>query len=440
VCVFHSLSGKVIFGGGKLLDLLLSFPGAKDGPGDASAIYTATSDIALDLKAKGLLVADESGDEALLNDLGRRHQEELDLPIWQMYLLTTVRCNLACSYCYIDASYRLPEMTLEIAEQAVRYFNRHSQGESKPRIVFYGGEPLLNKRAVFAAASEARRLESSRVSGGRFNLLLITNGYSLDRAVAEGLKRLDINVSVSIDGPRFIHNGYRRTRGGQPSFVRVTRAVELLRDIGIEPAASVTITPKALKQWDEVTEFLSDTLQFKRIDFNVLLPGPMQSNEYDAEDIHIGAALLRAHECFRRKGIHEDRVMRRVRAFTKRKFRFTDCPGVGQQIAVAPDGTVGPCQGLQGSKQYFPLDVERDFDRSPTDHPLFGEWANRTTLNIPKCRACPAIAVCGGGCPLAAIRDGGSMWEVDRRVCEYVKAIHEWLIWELHDKNLAIDA
>ena len=149
-------------------------------------------------------------------------------------------------------------------------------------------------------------------------------------------------------------------------------------------------------------------------------------------------ALLRSHARFRIEGIHEDRVMRRVKAFTQRKFRFTDCPGVGQQIAVAPDGSMGPCQGLLGSHEYFPLHVERDIDRSPFEHPLFAEWTRRTPLNFPECLECPAIAVCGGGCPLAPLRDRGSIWEVDERVCEQVKPIHEWLVWQLRDNKLVM--
>ena len=114
-------------------------------------------------------------------------------------------------------------MTEETALQAVRYFFRHSPKASKRKIIFYGGEPLLNVSVLLAAADEAIRLtelgrrqkaearrQKDQASGkkrrgrGRpleLNLTLLTNGLLVTPQIARELAARKISVSVSIDGP-----------------------------------------------------------------------------------------------------------------------------------------------------------------------------------------------------------------------------------------------
>ncbi len=429
VAIFNSITCDLIFGDRELLQSFEMFPPSDISHDEAAEESDLSNDQVELLVRKRLLVRDRHEDDRLLaqyRENGRvQHQGKLHL----MYLLPTLRCNLACSYCFIEKDQQSKDMDPATARQAVRYFFRHSENVASRRIVFYGGEPLLNSDAVFAAADEAVRLDDDE---GQVRLSIITNGFLMTPDLAGRIARRKINVSVSIDGPESVHDYYRKTISGKGTFEAARNAIAILRDEGVNPSISCTVTPVALSDWSAVLEFIHE-LDVPGLGFNILSPGPNSDAlvDYDTSALSPTDAIIMGYCGFRERGIYEDRVMRRARPFSSRSFHYKDCLGVGGQIAVVPDGSVGPCQGFAGDTHFFPLHVGRDFEVSPFANELFAEWTERFPLMFDECVDCPAISICGGGCPLAALRTDGSIWKIDRRVCEQAQPIHEWLVWDV---------
>jgi hypothetical protein len=84
------------------------------------------------------------------------------------------------------------------------------------RVMLTGGEPLLH-RNLWALCSELRAL--------RIRATLVTTGLLIDNHAAEIAASVD-TVVVSIDGPREVHDGIRRVKGG---FDRIANGVMALR-------------------------------------------------------------------------------------------------------------------------------------------------------------------------------------------------------------------
>jgi hypothetical protein len=59
-----------------------------------------------------------------------------------------------------------------------------------------------------------------------------TNGLLLDESWCEFLKEHGFYVGLSLDGPKHLHDHYRKSRSGEPSFDRVWRAAKLLQQYG----------------------------------------------------------------------------------------------------------------------------------------------------------------------------------------------------------------
>jgi uncharacterized protein len=143
--------------------------------------------------------------------------------------------------------------------------------------------------------------------------------------------------------------------------------------------------------------------------------------------------MLEYFELAREDGVYEDRVMRKVRAFTNKRIHTYDCQGLGSQLVCAPDGQLGICHEGIGARQFFFGQVSKDFDFH--HNPTVNEWKTRTPLNMPQCFDCPAIGICGGGCAYGAWLRNGSIWAVDDRFCTHSLATLRWMIWDLF-KNL----
>ena len=102
---------------------------------------------------------------------------------------------------------------------------------------------------------------------------------------------------------------------------------------------------------------------------------------------------------------------------------FSDCAATsGGQIVVAPDGSVGICHGCLHDKKYFVADVFND-DFDCTKDPTYIEWAQLSPVNRDDCLDCPALGICGGGCPINAmyLKPENDIHSIDTRFCVHAK-------------------
>jgi uncharacterized protein len=136
-------------------------------------------------------------------------------------ILTTYDCNFKCEYCVEnDIKDRIEDMTDEVVRNVIQWFHRKIN-ETKPEvieIVYYGGEPLLNKRPIFDIS---RSLFDSALSRNlTFSFGIITNGsIGLSSHEMEELKIYGLNsIQVTIDGMPTIHNIRRPFKDGGGSF------------------------------------------------------------------------------------------------------------------------------------------------------------------------------------------------------------------------------
>lgn len=145
-------------------------------------------------------------------------------------------CNLDCAYCFYLSKAHLPygpgpgRMSEETLECFIRtYIGGVTSGD----VVFswQGGEPTLRGldfyRKVVALEKKYAR------PGQRIQNDLQTNGTLLDEEWAAFLKENRFLVGLSIDGPREFHNCCRVSKDGQPTFERVFRAAQLLRQYAV---------------------------------------------------------------------------------------------------------------------------------------------------------------------------------------------------------------
>jgi len=141
--------------------------------------------------------------------------------------------------------------------------------------------------------------------------------------------------------------------------------------------------------------------------------------------------IINAFQIFRERGVYEDRIMRKANAFIEREVWPFDCGATGgNQIVIAPNGDVGLCHGFTAQRKYFPTNIS-DLEFNMDKDPIFREWSMRSPLNMPQCKDCPALGICGGGCPFQAEIEKGSIWDLDERFCVHAKLTLEWLIWDI---------
>lgn len=166
----------------------------------------------------------------------------------------TSLCNLNCKYCYISEEDRKNKyvMSYDTLEQAIKLIFSHDDLNSQVLINWHAGEPLM-------AGIDFYRKASSLIQAYRKNRQveqsIQTNGVSLNPAWCSFLSESGIGVSVSLDGPKFIHNANRVNWGGKGSFDYTLRGINLLKDFNIPFYVLMVLTEKCLDFPREIYDF-----------------------------------------------------------------------------------------------------------------------------------------------------------------------------------------
>lgn len=321
------------------------------------------------------------------------------------------RCNLNCNYCYVyqhaDQSWR--DKPVFVSDETISSFISRvteyvkSQKLEEFSVIFHGGEPLLygSKRLT----KIADQLREALPNHCRLDLSLQTNGLLLSDEVIDDLVKGQIGVSVSIDGPRHIHDRHRVTHSGGPSFDQTVAAIQRMGNRGREifNGAIGVIDPEVDPH--ELFEFV-ETLNLPRYD--LLLP--------DATHV--------TPPCGRDK--NPDLYVNWLKkAFTVWMESFSHIPiRWFDSLLAAPFGVPSPTD-VMGFGSVSLLVVETD--GAITDHDVFkiaGEVHVNLGCNVfqhsfedavgssriqehaglltfeglsAQCKQCPAVTMCGGG-------------------------------------------
>ena len=144
-------------------------------------------------------------------------------------------CNLKCVYCYYTEKKSLYDspapwkMPLEVLETFIQqYIACQESGEIQ--FVWQGGEPILLGVEFFKLVVSLQRKYAGRK---KVVNSIQTNGTLLTDEWCAFFRKNGFLVGLSIDGPRKIHNQYRVTKSGQPTFDLVMSGVELLAKHGV---------------------------------------------------------------------------------------------------------------------------------------------------------------------------------------------------------------
>lgn len=359
-----------------------------------------------------------------------------------LYLLLTNNCNFACSYCFFEGSYCGPKekainMTKEIAIASVRQFAEFFKkaceytdfNPYEPSIIFYGGEPLINVDVFFVAVEEAEVLKKSGVLPQNLAMNINTNGSLINHEIASFCAKHDIEVDVSLDGYKSVHDACRKWRGDNTgTFDDIMKGIAILKDAGVKTCISCTISETNVDELPAIFNWFLDGAGVGIVGFNPLL----NSHQYKISDLNypnkVASAMIKCFEIARERCIYEARMMRKVKSFVDGTIYDRDCSGCGKQVVILPNGKIGVCHAYSGTGEFF-VNPEHGFD--PHNHPFWKEWSKRSPINMPKCYSCEAITICGGGCPHNADVNKGNIWEIDDPFCIHAKETLRWLIWDL---------
>ncbi|WP_211193980.1 radical SAM/SPASM domain-containing protein [Pyxidicoccus fallax] len=341
-------------------------------------------------------------------------------PVRALSLAVAQKCNLGCTYCYAqqgDFGGPARNMPLETALEAVDLLLRDAGRGERVNLSFLGGEPLFN-RSVIRAATE-RAAEGARAKGVSLTLSLTTNGTLLTPEDADFLEAHGFAVTVSLDGPREVHDRLRAFKGGQGSFDKVMVNVKPLleRQREMQVSARVTVTPRNLELRQTLDTFVD--LGFHSVGFSPMLASPTGRDElgHDALERMLEQMVDCGREFERRlvagRRYPFSNMVNAMRELHKGTHRPYPCGAGAGYLGVSASGELAACHRFVGDEEGALGDLTTGVDRERQ-----ARWLTERHVHRQEpCRSCWARYLCSGGCHHEVIQRG-------RPACDYIRG---WL-------------
>ena len=310
------------------------------------------------------------------------------------------QCNLACRYCY----YLKPNKHDDVmSDELLELFTRqYIEAQTQREVLFtwHGGEPLLRPLSFY---EKALALQRRYARGHQIDNCLQTNGTLLTDEWCRFLKENHFLVGISIDGPQAMHDAYRLTRGGQPTWEKVMEGIRLLQKHEVDWNVMATVNRLNAEHPVEFYRFFKDIgcefLQFTPVVERI----GGEVTDYSVTPEHWGRFLCELYD----EWVREDVGRVFVQTFDATLANWAGvAPGIcslsamcGHAAAMEYNGDVYSCDHF-----VFPVYLLGNIRQQTLTELLYGErqqaFSRKKDHALPRqCRECRFLFACHGECP-----------------------------------------
>ncbi|MCY6958485.1 Cys-rich peptide radical SAM maturase CcpM [Clostridium brassicae] len=147
-----------------------------------------------------------------------------------MTLQVTKNCNLRCKYCvysgtYTNRTHKNERMSETIAYKSIDFFLEHAIDSEYLNLGFYGGEPILE----FDLIKKCIEYMENNKGDKTVTYSMTTNATLLTKEMIEFLNKYSVELTISLDGPKDIHNLNRISADEKVgSFNKVINSIQLV--------------------------------------------------------------------------------------------------------------------------------------------------------------------------------------------------------------------
>lgn len=355
-------------------------------------------------------------------------------PVDLLILQMTQFCNINCSYCYLPHRTSLGQIDKSIVTAALQRVFEYQAQDRPFTLVFHAGEPLAAPIEVFRHAAD----ESLRLARGSIyaRLNVQTNGTLINDEWCLFFSKYDVKVGVSLDGPDWINDKYRKFRSGKGAFSSTMKGIKLLKRHGIPFHIISVLTRDALPHAKSIYEFFKD-LEPTSVGFNIdEEDGSNQSSTiYGCDD---GEYKLFWNEMFRVWLNDSGRLqIREFQGFLDLVRRGGDLPDSIDSnqtnrpfsiLTVQSDGGVSTFSpelaAIGDGSRFIYGNVLRDTLASIYETPIFQNDLRAIRRGIDICKSsCEYFEFCGGGSPSNKYAEQSSFEISETLYCRYSKKL-----------------
>ena len=350
--------------------------------------------------------------------------EERIQPCFFIFDLTQ-SCNFRCVYCFRHLKDSAPTISDENLDAIVNFVIDYCKKYKLKDFAIqpWGGEPLI-------AFEKIKRIDDKFKEAGLHPLIsLETNASLITNSLAHEASLRNIRIGVSVDGTQEVQNLNRKLANGMPSFEKVRRGIDILRqyenlkDFGVV----CVLTKRTFPFLADIVEFFGAELRVKCFKLNLVKDNPVMEDSSlclsdeqvrEAQNILVDKLLDLHSRGFEitELNVHEKLMNLLVRS-KNNICTSRGCMGGRKMIAFDQEGRIFPCDVTD----YKAESIGNVHQGGDLIEMVESAITNRRDFFNKKhsedCERCPFWFFCKGGCTTAIKYKLGCVQGVDHQEC-----------------------
>lgn len=271
-------------------------------------------------------------------------------------------------------------MDKETADKIIRFINTSEELQDIEYITFFGGEPLLNPGIIEYICEGTQKKN--------VGYLLQTNGTLVNENIIRILKKYNVILTISLDGPEQVNDFNRVDKNGEGTYKRILSNIQLLRENGVMPKAiEATLSADFVGTYgkDEIADFIYDTtgIQYIKVEYDLDLEPAFNINEEIKKEVQLFFDRI-----IKEKYIVDNCAYKIISTFLSKSYNDFVCSAGNKVLTVDTHGHVYPCQLFLKDNLWQMGDIINGFSKNLLP---FYQKSKRE-----QCKSCSAKSTCSG--------------------------------------------
>jgi len=326
-------------------------------------------------------------------------------------------CNLNCVYCTSKKRRKNKRMSIEHVDKIFEFIKKfYKRFRFNKNIILFGGEPLMEKN------SSLFNYLLKKILNTKFKLFIISNGVSINKyidVIKENKEKI-ARFQITLDGPPEIHDKKRYGLNYTKTFDLILNNIIELLKLKIPITLRSNMEDSSFYHLHKLVKILEN----KKIDRNKYLKPYLAlihtyhlkgtSNPITQPVKYIKKFRKQSEKhpellIYKEKNLYQYPETFLMNVINKRRNipRITPCNTAGAKVFVfASDNKIYACESSVDIKEFV---LGEYFPRIKWDKNNVKKWKNRCSTKMRKCKRCPLVFICGGGCSLDAYEKNKSI-------------------------------
>ncbi|TAG58778.1 MAG: GRRM system radical SAM/SPASM domain protein [Cytophagales bacterium] len=346
-------------------------------------------------------------------------------PFVLLVIQATPFCNLDCKYCYLPDRLNKKIFDINLIPSIMDNLEKSDLLNKELNINWHAGEPTVLSPSFYE--NVINEFEKYNKTNIKIQHSFQTNATLINSEYCELIKKYDISIGVSIDGPKFINDENRLYRNGRSSFEKSMNGIELLKKNQIKFSLIAVLTEYSLNYPDEMFEFFNE-INATSIGFNV------EEKEGCHRNTSMDKGMTEKYKDFFQKFILK--IQNSDIKLQQREY-LNSLSSIIYQSDVYKNGLVKPLSTITidiagnytvfspelltvDNGKYIFGNVKVDLFNDIFKNDEFNKVYSEILEGVEMCKkTCDYFNVCGGGSPSNKLHENGTFSSTETNYCIY---------------------